>query len=284
MLTVNNLKYTYSRSKAPALRGISFGIEPGEIFGFLGPSGSGKTTTQKVLIGLLKGYDGSVKLFEKERKDWGRDFYERIGVAFDFPNLYLKLTAEENLKLIGSYYKNSSKEIDHLLDRVGLLPDKNKKVEGFSKGMKMRLNFIRSIMHNPEFMFFDEPTSGLDPVNAKVIKDIILDQKREGKTIFLTTHNMTVAEQLCDRVAFLVEGEIKLCDSPDNLKIKYGKKAVKVEFMEGNTFCTEEFSMENLKNEEKLFNILRSKPVKTIHSQDATLEDIFIRVTGRELV
>lgn len=284
MLTVNNLVYTYRGNKNPALKGISFEIHPGEIFGFLGPSGSGKTTTQRVLIGLLRGYGGSVKLFGKERRDWGRDFYERIGVAFDFPNLYLKLTPEENLRLIGSYYKNSPKDIDGLLDMVGLLPDKNKKVEGFSKGMKMRLNFVRSIMHNPEFMFFDEPTSGLDPVNAKVIKDIISMQKKEGKTVFLTTHNMTVAEQLCDRVAFLVDGSIHLCDSPDNLKVKYGRRVVKVEYLDGSTPVTQEFSMERLSNEEKFFEILKTKPIKTIHSQDASLEEIFIKITGRELV
>jgi len=284
MLNVYNLVYTYRGSKNPALKGISFDIRPGEIFGFLGPSGSGKTTTQKVLIGLLRGYGGSVKLFGRERKDWGRDFYERIGVAFDFPNLYLKLTAEENLRLIGSYYKNSPRDIDGLLDMVGLLPDRNKRVEGFSKGMKMRLNFIRSIMHSPEFMFFDEPTSGLDPVNAKIIKDIILRQKNEGRTIFLTTHNMTVAEQLCDRVAFLVDGRISLCDSPEKLKVQYGKHTVKVEYLHEGVPVTEEFSMEQLSTHERLFDILKTRQIKTIHSQDASLEEIFIKVTGRELL
>lgn len=284
MLKVNNLGYTYRGSKSPALKGISFEINPGEIFGFLGPSGSGKTTTQKVLIGLLKGYIGSVNIFGKERREWGRDFYERIGVAFDFPNLYLKLTAGENLMLMGSYYKNSSNDVDGLLDMVGLLPDRNKKVESFSKGMKMRLNFARSIMHNPEFMFFDEPTSGLDPVNAKIIKDIILKQKSKGRTIFLTTHNMSVAEQLCDRVAFLVDGRISVSDSPDNLKVRYGRRVVKVEYEENSENQIEEFSMDTLNNDERFYDILRTRHVKTIHSEDASLEDIFIKVTGRELL
>lgn len=284
MLSVENLKYRYRGSKDYTIKGINFDINPGEILGFLGPSGSGKTTTQRVLIGLLKGYEGNVNIFGKERKSWGREFYERIGVAFDFPNLYTKLTAEENLKLIGSYYKNCPADIDGLLDMVNLLPDKNKRVESFSKGMKMRLNFVRSIMHNPELMFFDEPTSGLDPVNAKIIKDIILKQKSQGKTVFLTTHNMTVAHQLCDRVAFLIDGKIPICDSPANLKVKYGKRTVKVEYLEGENSRIGEFSMERLGSEEGLYEILKTRTVKTIHSQDASLEDIFIKVTGRELL
>ncbi len=284
MLNVKNLEFKYRGAKGNTLKGIDFNIHRGEIFGFLGPSGSGKTTIQKVLIGLLKGYNGSINVFGKERKNIGRDFYEKIGVAFDFPNLYLKLTAKENLQLIAYYYKKPPQELDCLLDRVGLLPDKNKVVEGFSKGMKMRLNFIRSIMHNPTLMFFDEPTSGLDPVNAKIIKDIILQMKSEGKTIFLTTHNMTIAEQLCDRVAFLVEGQIALCDSPYALKLKYGRKTVKVDYLEHGKKGTSEFGLDLLGGNQRFQEIILDREIISIHSQDASLEDIFIKVTGRELL
>lgn len=284
MLCVNNLEYTYAGAKNPALKGISFEIQPGEIFGFLGPSGSGKTTTQRVVIGLLRGYQGSVAVFDQERRSFGREYFEKIGVAFDFPNLYLKLTAAENLALISSYYRNASHDIDAFLDQVGLLPDRSKKVENFSKGMKMRLNFVRSIMHNPDLLFFDEPTSGLDPGNAKIIKDIILQLKNEGKTIFLTTHNMSVAEQLCDRVAFLCEGRISLCDSPANLKVQFGKRLVKVEYLQNAQSISEEFSLDDLAQQAGFFEILKTKEILTIHSQDASLEDIFIKVTGRSLL
>ncbi|EGW39195.1 ABC transporter ATP-binding protein [Desulfosporosinus sp. OT] len=284
MLSVKNLEYKYRGAKVNTLKGIDFRIHPGEIFGFLGPSGSGKTTIQRVLIGLLKGYNGSITAFDKERRDFGRDFYEKIGVAFDFPNLYLKLTAKENLQLIAEYYQNPPKDFDALLDQVGLLPDKDKKVEGFSKGMKMRLNFIRSIMHNPALMFFDEPTSGLDPVNAKLIKDMILTMKGEGKTVFLTTHNMTIAEQLCDRVAFLVDGQISLCDTPYALKLKYGRKTVKVDFLSCGTPDTSEFELDQLSGNQQFLDIISYSEIKSIHSQDASLEDIFIKVTGRELI
>ena len=139
-------------------------------------------------------------------------------------------------------------------------------------------------MHNPTLMFFDEPTSGLDPVNAKIIKDIILQMKSEGKTIFLTTHNMTIAEQLCDRVAFLVEGQIALCDSPYALKLKYGRKTVKVDYLEHGKKVTSEFGLDLLSGNQRFQEIILDREIISIHSQDASLEDIFIKVTGRELL
>lgn len=284
MITVQGLQFTYDRTKTKVIDSIDFHIEKGEIFGFLGPSGAGKTTTQRIIIGLLQGYHGSVQVMGKERRELGKDFFENIGVAFDFPNLYLKLTAVENLQLISSYYKKKPNQINQLLERVGLLPDKDKKVEGYSKGMKMRLNFIRSILHDPELLFFDEPTSGLDPLNAKIIKDLILELKARGKTIFLTTHNMTVAEQLCDRVAFIVEGRIPVIDSPKELKVKYGNRTVKIEYYQKEQEKLEEFPLTELRSNDRIYELLKTKDIKTIHSQEATLEDIFIKLTGRKLI
>lgn len=263
---------------------MCFDVAKGEVFGFLGPSGAGKTTTQRLIIGLLRNYTGKIEVLGKERNQWGKDFYEQIGVAFDFPNLYAKLTARENLQLIGSYYKNKSENPEKLLDRVGLLPEKDVRVENFSKGMKMRLNFVRSIMHKPNLMFFDEPTSGLDPVNAHIIKEIILEQKKAGKTVFLTTHNMTVAEQLCDRVAFIVEGKIVNIGSPKDLMIEHGKRLVKIEYCMNGDICEQSFELTELGYNPGFLNILRSTEIKTIHSCEATLEDIFIKLTGRSLL
>lgn len=263
---------------------MSFDIHRGEIFGFLGPSGAGKTTTQRLIIGLLRNYTGHIEVLGKERSQWGKDFFEQIGVAFDFPNLYVKLTAIENLRLIGAYYKKPVDNLDELLDRVGLLPDKNVRVEGFSKGMKMRLNFIRSVMHRPDLMFLDEPTSGLDPMNAHIIKDIITEQKESGKTVFLTTHNMTVAEQLCDRVAFIVDGQIVVIGSPKELMIEHGKRRVKVEYQLDGKLLETEFEMDSLAENEAFTDLLRTADIKTIHSCEATLEDIFIKLTGRNLL
>lgn len=284
MIKVSNLEYIYKNTNKKAADKLNFEIHKGEIFGFLGPSGAGKTTTQRILIGLLRNYTGNVVIMDKERNQWGKDFFENIGVAFDFPNLYQKLTAVENLKLINSYYKKDINNINEMLDRVGLLPDKDKKIEGYSKGMKMRLNFVRAIIHDPQILFFDEPTSGLDPVNAKIIKDIIIELKNKNKTIFLTTHNMTVANQLCDRVGFIVDGKIEVIDSPKNLKVKYGKQTVKVEYYSGDNTETEEFELDEISKTQRIFDIMKTKKIKTIHSQEATLEDIFIKITGRKLL
>ncbi|MEA4982421.1 MAG: ABC transporter ATP-binding protein [Paludibacter sp.] len=284
MIRVRDLNFTYQKTHKQAVREMNFDIRNGEVFGFLGPSGAGKTTTQRLIIGLLRNYSGHIEVLGKERNRWGKDFYEQIGVAFDFPNLYTKLTAKENLQIIGAYYKIKIDNPDHLLDRVGLLPDKDVRVESFSKGMKMRLNFIRSIMHRPDLMFFDEPTSGLDPVNAHIIKDIILEQKAKGKTVFLTTHNMTVAEQLCDRVAFIVDGQIVVTGSPKDLMIEHGKRTLKVEYQYDGKLLEKEFEMHDLGDNKAFADMLKTTDIRTIHSCEATLEDIFIKFTGRNLL
>ncbi|MCK5129512.1 MAG: ABC transporter ATP-binding protein [Clostridiales bacterium] len=284
MIGIKNLNFTYQKSKKHAIKGIDFTIEKGEVFGFLGPNGAGKTTTQRLIIGLLTGYMGQIHILGKERSSWNKNFFEYIGVAFDFANLYIKLTAKENLELISSYYKNNTANIDMLLNQVGLLENKDQEVESFSKGMKMRLNFIRSIMHDPEIMFFDEPTSGLDPVNAKIIKDTILDMKNKGKTIFLTTHNMTVAEQLCDRVAFINEGEISAIDSPQNLMIEHGKAFVDITYEDKVGVKSQTFPLGNTGENNELLNLIKTKKILTVHSQEATLEDVFIKFTGRSLI
>lgn len=283
VVDVSELNYTYRSSKKQALKSINFDINAGEIFGFLGPSGAGKTTTQRLIIGMLKKYDGQIKVLGKERHKWNNRFFEKIGVAFDFPNLYIKLTAEENLKLMSAYYSNKCLDIYELMDRVGLLKDKDKKVENFSKGMKMRLNFIRSIMHEPEIYFFDEPTSGLDPTNAKTIKDMIRELKNKGKTVFLTTHNMTVAEQLCDRVAFIVDGTLPVLDEPKNLMYKHGNQYVEVEYVLNDSLKTKSFDLISIRSDEHFFDIMRTHDIKTIHSQEASLEDVFIKLTGKNL-
>ncbi len=283
MIKASKLEFTYRQAAKKAIDGIDFTINNGEIFGFLGPSGAGKTTTQRIIIGLLRGYRGSVEVMGRERSKWGKDIFEKIGVAFDFPNLYEKLTAYENLDLLGSYYSNNSAGKDELLERVGLLPDRNLRVEKFSKGMKMRLNFIRSIMHDPDLLFFDEPTSGLDPVNAKIIRNMILDLKKRGKTVFLTTHNMLEADYLCDRVAFIVEGQLPVIDRPEELKLKHGQKTVKVTFNGSDAKREEQFPLAGIGSNQRFLEMIKNEEVKTMHTQEATLEEIFIKLTGREL-
>lgn len=283
MIEVRKLIFYYKGSKEATLKGLDFQIAPGEIFGFLGPSGAGKSTTQNILIGLLRNYQGLVKVLGKDLFDWGRDYYERVGVSFELPNHYQKLTALENLEYFRSLYGGETEEPLYLLEKVGLEKDGTTRVASFSKGMQMRLNFVRALLNKPQLIFLDEPTSGLDPVNAKKIRELILEEKRKGHTIFLTTHNMSVAEEICDRVAFLLDGSIILIDEPKKLKISYGERVVAVSYSRNGKMEQKEFSLEGLGGNTEFLEILQKEAIQTIHTKESTLEDVFIRVTGRSL-
>jgi len=282
-LNIQHLAFTYPKAEKKALDNVSFHIRKGEIFGFLGPNGAGKSTTQKVIIGLLKGYTGTVDILGKNLNNWRTDLYEHIGVCFELPNHYQKLTALENLKLFSAFYKNKTVEPHELLAMVDLEKDANQRVGSFSKGMKTKLNFARALLNYPQMLFLDEPTTGLDPVSARQIKNIILDKKKEGTSIFLTTHNMADADELCDRVGFMVDGALVLIENPKDLKLKHGKKIVRVEYLHDGKIAREEFTLETLGSNTTFIDLLKSKRVQTIHTQEATLDDVFIKVTGKQL-
>ena len=283
MILVQNLTYSYPGTGKPVLKNISFEIKEGEIFGFLGPSGAGKSTTQKVLNGLLKGFGGTVHINGTDLSKMERSFYEKIGVAFEFPNLYLKLTALENLQLFASFFKSETRDPEELLKMVQLEDDRDTRVEAFSKGMKMRLSFIRALLNQPELLFLDEPTAGLDPGNARIMKDIILDLQQQGVTIFLTTHHMDDAGELCNRLAFMVEGTLPVIDSTQELRLRHGKKTIRVEYREKELTCSDEFPIDQLASNPAFSKILKKHEILTIHTQEASLEDIFIKVTGQQL-
>ena len=282
-IEVKNLVFAYPKSEKKAVNGVSFDIRKGEIFGFLGPNGAGKTTTQKVIIGLLKGYNGNVNILSKDLESWKTDLYNRIGVGFELPNHYQKLTALENLELFASFYKGKTTPPMDLLKMVDLEKDANDRVAIFSKGMKSKLNFARSLLNDPEVWFLDEPTTGLDPVGRRLIKNIILQKRKEGKAIFLTTHNMNDADELCDRVGFIVEGKLVLIENPKDLRIRHGKKIVKVEYLKDNELLSQDFDLKNLAQNKNFLDLLKSGNVQTIHTAEATLDEIFIKATGRQL-
>ncbi|HCR71567.1 MAG TPA: ATP-binding protein [Anaerolineae bacterium] len=283
MIHVENLTFTYAGTDQPAIKDLNFAVQPGEIFGFLGPSGAGKSTTQKILFRLLQGFQGSVKVFERDLREWGYDYYEQVGVSFEMPNHYSKLTGVENLRYFGSLYQGDVMKPETLLEMVGLKDDGEMLVSQYSKGMKNRLSVARSLVNNPRLLFMDEPTAGLDPVNARKIKDLIKAQKDAGKTVFLTTHDMTIADELCDRVAFIFNGQISLIDSPSELKLRYGKPEVRVEFGVNGKNEYQNFALEGLADNAEFLKIIRTGNVRTLHTQEATLENIFIQVTGRRL-
>lgn len=283
MIHVRDLHYTYGGANRPALRGLDFDVKDGEVFGFLGPSGAGKSTTQKVLIGLLDDYTGNVTVFDREVRDWGPSLYERIGVSAETPNLYRKLTGRENLELFASLYGGVAQDPLDLLERVGIAEAADRRVGAYSKGMRMRLNFVRALIHGPELVFLDEPTAGIDPANARAVKEVIENLRQQGKTVFLTTHDMAVADQLCDRVGFIVDGTLSVIDAPRSLKLEHGEPTVRVEYRTDGTLTERTFPLHSLGEDEAFRDLLRSGGVETIHTSEATLEDVFIEVTGAEL-
>lgn len=280
MINVSGLCFSYTAK--PFIENMNFEVGGGEIFGFLGPSGAGKSTVQKILTGLISAYRGSVTVDGMEVKRRDRDYYERIGVDFEFPSLYDKLTARENLQFFASLYKKQA-DIDGHLKSVGLLDDAGKKVAAYSKGMKSRLNFIKALLHDPRYLFLDEPTSGLDPQNARQMKDIILGEKARGKTILLTTHNMYDATELCDRVAFIVDGSVRALDTPHHLIMQKGAAKLCYTYDQNGREQAGEVPLHKTADDENLLRLLRENRLTSIHSSEPTLNDLFVELTGREL-
>lgn len=279
MFKVSDLRFKYPGNKEDTIKGISFEFDQGEIFGFLGPSGMGKSTTQKLLIRILKDYRGEILYKGKDLTKYDKTIFNDIGVGFEMPVLFTKLTAMENLKFYRDLYPEGAK-IRPILERLGLWEDRNKRVASFSKGMKSRLNFARALVNKPKLLFLDEPTSGLDPANARIVKDIILEFRQNGGTVFLTTHMMHDVEELCDRVAFIAQGEIREISTPRDLKLRYGKREIALEYKDNDKLIRNVFDMNTLKENEDFFYILKNKDLVTIHSGETTLDEIFIKVTG----
>jgi fluoroquinolone transport system ATP-binding protein len=284
MIEVSDLQFTYPGTVVTAVHGLDFRVARGEIFGFLGPSGAGKSTTQKLLIGLLRGYKGRVRVRGKEVADWTANDYDRIGVSFETPNHFSKLTGLENLRYFAQLYGHETRAPIEVLTAVGLEADGDKRVAHYSKGMKCRLSIARSLLPNPDVLFLDEPTGGLDPINAQRVKDLIRAERSVGRTVFLTTHDMTAADELCDRVAFIVGGRIACIASPRTLKAQYGERTVRVEYRLDGAITHVDFALDGLGSNSAFLQALREREVETIHTREARLADVFIRVTGRSLI
>ena len=281
MIEVKDLTFSYGKDKQ-ALHGLNFTVGDGEIFGFLGPNGSGKSTTQKILTGILKGHGGMVSLFGKDiRNAHTQEFFQKIGVLFEFPYLYANLSALDNLHYFSSFYpKEQLRDAEEVLDELEFKKDfLRKPVSSYSKGMRQRVSMARALISNPKLLFLDEPTSGLDPTGAVLFRRIIEKERQKGTTVFVTTHNMLDADLLCDRVAFISNGNIVALDTPKNLKEQNSDHRIVIDYLYQG------------RREEKTLEVPELKSgipfaydeLISIHSQEPTLEDIFIRYAGRRL-
>jgi ABC-2 type transport system ATP-binding protein len=220
-IEVYNLTRNYDGLRA--VDGISFSVDPGEIFGFLGPNGAGKTTTIRMLTGQLLPTSGTAKVAGYDIVTERQKLKPRIGVVFDNQNLYERMSARENLVFNAHLYRVKKSRVDEVLTQVGLSKRASDKVQKYSNGMKQRLLIARSLLHKPEVLFLDEPTRGLDPHIARDIRGIVANLAKSGMTVFLTTHYMEEADQLSQKVAFLDQGHIVALDTPAQLKAHYGK-------------------------------------------------------------
>ena len=276
---------TYWYGELVAVDHISFNVAEGEIIGFLGPNGAGKTTAVKMLTGQLKPKSGKAMLLGMDVARNVEKVQGDIGVCFETTNLYEQMSAIENLKLFARLFGMHSFDGDALLKRVGLAGREKDRVETYSKGMKQRLMVARSIVNQPRVLFLDEPTAGLDPTSAEGIRSIILEERKRGATVFLTTHDMLEADKLSDRVAFMNQGKIVALDTPHNLKQQYGKRALKVEVARPDGGLeSHEVILDKPETAGDVQGLFNKERVVTVHSEEASLEDIFIEITGRGLV
>jgi fluoroquinolone transport system ATP-binding protein len=283
VIAVDELRMRYRGGARDAVDGISFTVGEGEIFGFLGPNGAGKSTTQRILTGLLHGHQGRADVLGRPVARWGPDYYEHIGVGFELPAHFSRLTARENLAAFGALYAGPTEKPEELLELVDLAGAADRAVGEFSKGMQMRLNLARALVNRPRLLFLDEPSSGMDPVHANHVRDLIRRQPEQGRTVFLTTHDMATADQLCDRVAFMVDGRIAAIDSPRNFRLAHGKPCVVVEYRDEDVSLRQEFPLSGIGDEPAFATLLRDHEVETIHTREATLDDVFVAVTGGRL-
>jgi len=280
-IIVKDLTYRYG--KLLAVDHIDFDVDVGEILGLLGPNGAGKTTAVKMLTGQIRPQEGKAILLGHDVVKETEKVQSQIGVCFEQTNLYEQMSALDNLKLFAELFGMKDFDGYALLKRVGLEGREKDKVANYSKGMKQRLMVARSLVNLPQIIFLDEPTAGLDPVSSDAIGNIILEERDRGATIFLTTHDMWEADKLCDRVAFMDQGKLAALDTPRNLKQQYGKRSLIAEVAAGDKLEKREIDMDVDSTALEVEKLFEKEKVVTLHSEEATLEDIFIKVTGRRL-
>ena len=280
MISISDLGFTWPGAARPTLDGLDLTVASGEVYGLLGPSGAGKSTTQRILMGLERHFSGTATVFDQPAGTLGRALYERIGVCFELPALYLRLTARENLSLFASFYAGATRDPMELLGWVDLAGAADQRVERFSKGMKMRLNLARALINDPELLFLDEPTAGQDPSRARLVRDLVRRLKSEGRTIFLTTHNMAEAAEICDRVGFLVDGKVPVTGRPDELMRRYGRRELDVVLSAEPEVEHRSFPMEAIGDNAEFLALLQSGRVISLHTREASLDDVFIRATA----
>jgi ABC-2 type transport system ATP-binding protein len=280
-IEVRDLRYSFGDLEA--VKGVSFEVGAGEILGFLGPNGAGKSTTIKMLTGQLTPKGGTARVLGTDVTTDDPDMQGRIGVCFEEKNLYESMSGAENLRFFAKLFGIRDVDTEDLLRRVGLSDRGTDRVSQYSKGMRQRLMMARALVNRPDVLFLDEPTDGLDPVSSTAIRRLIRQEAERGAAVLLTTHDMMEADELADRVAFINEGELYAVDTPENLKLQHGKRAVKVRLRGADGVAERSIPLDAPDAGDALREAAMSPDLVTIHTEEATLEAVFIQMTGRGL-
>lgn len=280
-LSASGLSYTFGTVRA--VDDLSVDVAAGEIVGLLGPNGAGKSTTIRMLTGQLKPESGLITILGQQMPDQRESIQARMGVCFEEKNVYDAMTAVENLRFFASLFRLKFFDPMPLLERVDLAGRANDRVSTYSKGMRQRLMMARSLVNEPDILFLDEPTDGLDPVSSRTIRDLITEQAHRGAAVMLTTHDMFEADELSDRVAFINEGTILAIDTPEDLKLAHGQRAVKIRSRNDGSVTETVIPLDDPDATEQLERAMAAGDILTIHTEEATLEDIFVEFAGRSL-
>jgi ABC-2 type transport system ATP-binding protein len=275
IVQVDRLEKHYGAVRA--VDGISFSIDSGEIFGLLGHNGAGKTTTIRMLTGRTKPTAGRATVAGFDVVAEREQIKPLINLVFEDQNLYERLTGRDNIEVFADLYNAPRSRVTELLERVQLTDAAKRRVKTYSTGMKQRLLIARALINQPRLLFLDEPTRGLDPSSARDLRDLVLQLSQAGTTVFLTTHYMEEADELCDRVAFLSQGKIVAMDAPQQLKLRYGERNAVIMLKDRGE---QTVKLNDPADARRLADWMSAGEVLTMHSQEGSLEDVFIALAG----
>lgn len=281
-ISAKDLTFSYGTTKA--VQGISFDVRPGEILGILGPNGAGKSTTIKMLTGQLLPESGSIEVLGFTMPDQRDQIQAQIGVCFEEKNVYDAMSATENLRFFARLFSLKDFDPMPILEKVDLADRAQDRVSEYSKGMRQRLMMARSLINSPDVLFLDEPTDGLDPVSSRTIRSLILNEAARGAAVVLTTHDMFEADELSDRVAFIDEGSVLAIDRPEELKLSHGQRSVKIRSRNADGTTETTVALDTESTAAELRDAMEHGEILTIHTEEASLEDIFVEFAGRSLV
>jgi ABC-type multidrug transport system ATPase subunit len=280
-LRAEDLSYAYG--DLLAVDRLSLHVARGEILAVLGPNGAGKSTVIKMLTGQLEPRSGHIEVLGMDLARDRTAIQDRIGVCFEEKNLYPNLTGHENLAFFARLFGRRDVDVDARLARVALEDRAGDRVSAYSKGMRQRLMIARTLVNDPDVLFLDEPTDGLDPVSARTIRQLIRDEAARGAAVLLTTHDMYEADELSDRVSFIDRGQILATDTPEALKLSHGVRSVRVRLQGTDGPVEEVVPLDGARAAEQLRALVAGGDVLTIHTEEATLEDVFVEFAGRGL-